>query len=136
MLDPTRYMKWNGNAGEVKGQDNSVAKDMLQELEAGVTEIIEEGEESEEESDEEEEERKSALSPQKKTSVGDDMLISDVDLLQTFTHYTYRISNRQVMICDLQGVLETSVSPPVFELTDPVIHFSSTSGKKSQIWSH
>ena len=35
------------------------------------------------------------------------------------------------MVCDLQGVFDDSVSPPVFELTDPAIHYNSKSGRKS-----
>lgn len=35
------------------------------------------------------------------------------------------------MVCDLQGVLDKSVSPPVFTLTDPVIHYRSKHGRKN-----
>ena len=34
-----------------------------------------------------------------------------------------------MMVCDLQGVLETDCSPPVYKLTDPVIHYSSSRGR-------
>eukprot|EP00959_Pyramimonas_sp_CCMP1952_P030089 630848-Pyramimonas_sp.AAC.1 len=35
------------------------------------------------------------------------------------------------MVCDLQGVLNTASSPPVFELTDPVIHYCSDKGRSN-----
>jgi len=38
---------------------------------------------------------------------------------QAFSHFTYNASGRRFLICDLQGVLDTSV----FELTDPAIHY-------------
>lgn len=33
-------------------------------------------------------------------------------------------------MCDLQGVLNTAKHPPVFELTDPVIHYTSKNERK------
>eukprot|EP00798_Chlamydomonas_sp_ICE-L_P029668 gene29668-5083_t len=50
---------------------------------------------------------------------------SAADLPQCSSHYTYRISQRKSLVCDLQGTLDESVSPAVFELTDPVIHHAS-----------
>ena len=34
-------------------------------------------------------------------------------------------------MCDLQGVLDLSSETPCFELTDPVIHYRSISGRKN-----
>jgi hypothetical protein len=34
-----------------------------------------------------------------------------------------------MLVCDLQGVLDTECSPPVFKLTDPVIHYTSSQGR-------
>ncbi len=51
------------------------------------------------------------------------------DIPQAFTHFTFERSRRRIMVCDLQGVLDTASSPAVFELTDPVIHFQSGSGR-------
>merc|ERR1712003_307780 len=35
------------------------------------------------------------------------------------------------MVCDLQGVYNSDMIPPVFELTDPAIHYKSKSGKSN-----
>lgn len=50
------------------------------------------------------------------------------DIPQAFSHFTYRYSKRWLLVCDLQGVLSTN--PPLFELTDPVIHFMSRRKQK------
>mmetsp|Transcript_2536 Transcript_2536/g.3867 ORF Transcript_2536/g.3867 Transcript_2536/m.3867 type:complete len:94 (-) Transcript_2536:4-285(-) len=34
------------------------------------------------------------------------------------------------MVCDLQGVYNTDMTPPMFELTDPSIHYSSARGRR------
>ena len=51
------------------------------------------------------------------------------DVPQAFTHFTYRHTHRKFMVCDLQGVLDMHSSPPLFELTDPVIHYKSDHGR-------
>merc|ERR1712211_228456 len=50
---------------------------------------------------------------------------------QAFSHFTYRKSKRRMLVCDLQGVLTSSTSPPLFELTDPVIHYRSFIGRQN-----
>lgn len=55
--------------------------------------------------------------------------INNEDIPQAFTHFTYHFTQRHKMVCDLQGVLFENVQPPIFELTDPVIHFSSSTRK-------
>ena len=57
------------------------------------------------------------------------------DYLQAFSHFSYWNSGRKMLVCDLQGIM--SDSPPedescagVFELTDPVVHYKSQSGRK------
>lgn len=57
--------------------------------------------------------------------------------LQAFSHFSYRYSKRSMLICDLQGVLSADVEgrkkdecEGVFELTDPVIHYKSRSGRR------
>lgn len=52
------------------------------------------------------------------------------DVPQAFSHFTYAYTKRRMLVCDLQGVLDEVASPPVFELTDPVIHYSSRSGRR------
>ena len=34
------------------------------------------------------------------------------------------------MVCDLQGVYNTDMIPPTFELTDPAVHYGSTKGRR------
>ena len=50
--------------------------------------------------------------------------------LQAFSHFSYRFTNKKVMVCDLQGVFNRDTVPPTFELTDPVIHYTSKRGRK------
>lgn len=56
------------------------------------------------------------------------------DFLQAFSHFSYWNSGRRMLVCDLQGVLartfDDKARAGVFELTDPVIHYRSTSGRK------
>lgn len=110
-LDPTKYKKWNDNRGAVNGQylleDNPLSSEKLD-----VIAESEEEEDSEYESETEEAEE----------------IIDHLDIPQAFSHFTYRYTKRKLLVCDLQGVL--SSSPPLFELTDPVIHFRSNRGKR------
>ena len=53
------------------------------------------------------------------------------DVLQAFSHFTHHITKRKMLVCDLQGVLDTASNPPVFELTDPVIHNVSKQGHRN-----
>ena len=48
---------------------------------------------------------------------------------QAFSHFTYTISNRKLLVCDLQGVLNKDATPPIFEFVDPVIHYKSSRGR-------
>ena len=56
-------------------------------------------------------------------------VIHHLDIPQAFSHFTYRYTKRRLLVCDLQGVLNSS--PPLFELTDPVIHFRSKRGRRN-----
>ncbi|CAN0477608.1 unnamed protein product, partial [Hapterophycus canaliculatus] len=53
--------------------------------------------------------------------------------VQAFSHFSYRYTRRRLLVCDLQGVQSTSAvgqdHQGVFELTDPVIHYRSASGR-------
>ena len=66
---------------------------------------------------------------------GDDfdskLVCKEADYLQAFTHFTYRFTNGQLMVCDLQGILDTTVTPRRFELTDPAIHYRSKKGRQT-----
>lgn len=54
--------------------------------------------------------------------------------VQAFSHFSYRNSSRKMLVCDLQGVQSRSAVGEdrvgVFELTDPVIHYQSKSGRR------
>ena len=56
--------------------------------------------------------------------------INPSEYLQAFTHFTYRFTNKRVMVCDLQGVFDTDTVPPTIELTDPAIHYASSKGRR------
>ncbi len=45
------------------------------------------------------------------------------DIPQAYSHFTYTASGRRFLVCDLQGVLDTKQQPPVFDFTDPAIHY-------------
>ncbi|KAJ1482862.1 hypothetical protein T484DRAFT_1802619 [Baffinella frigidus] len=60
---------------------------------------------------------------------GRGMVIRDIDIPQAFSHFTYIYTKRKKLVCDLQGVLNEACTPPLFELTDPVIHYKSDTGR-------
>lgn len=112
-LDVSKYKKWNDNKGGVDGQV-SLAK---------ITEGLGAIEEQDDEEDEDEEEVVDTKAP---------IVINDADIPQAFSHFTYRYTNRKKLVCDLQGVLTKNPDGSrTFELTDPVIHYSSTTGRKN-----
>lgn len=53
------------------------------------------------------------------------------DIPQAFSHFNHSYSGRKMVVCDLQGVYSETNGLPTFQLTDPVIHYKSTSGHKS-----
>ena len=116
MLEVTRYKKWNYNAGFVDGQPNDVRAHL--ELKNGQRgDLAAVAKEEEEESD----------------MMNDDegfFQIQIGDIPQAFSHFTFVASHRELLVCDLQGVLDASAVPPVFELTDPVIHRRHKQGSR------
>jgi hypothetical protein len=109
------YQKWNDNAGRVGNVF----------LEALV--------EEEEESDSDESAAVSHSSDDG-DRFGDlfggrtsDSCFSSEEIPQAFSCFSYWESERRFLIRDLQGVFNTTLSPPIFELTDPVIHHRETS---------
>mmetsp|Transcript_8954 Transcript_8954/g.26534 ORF Transcript_8954/g.26534 Transcript_8954/m.26534 type:complete len:105 (-) Transcript_8954:37-351(-) len=56
--------------------------------------------------------------------------ISADDVIQAFSHFTYMSTKRSMLVCDLQGVLNSTSTPPMFELTAPVIHHWSAKGRR------
>jgi len=126
-LDVSKFewKKWNDNAGAVDGRLVRVPLDVERELArlalgpaSNPLLIIEE------DSDEEEDEE-SISGEESEISWNIPNAVRPTDYLQAFTHFTYLYTNKKVMVCDLQGVFNTDLTPPTFELTDPVIHYSS-----------
>jgi hypothetical protein len=128
MIDPARYKKYNSNNGYVDGVSAAVpaaAPHALPEPAAVPTVLGAIAEESDEEGeDASDDESSSAQAPPPST-----LSISAADIPQAFSHFSHNFSKRKMMVCDLQGVLETDCNPPVYKLTDPVIHYSSSRGR-------
>jgi hypothetical protein len=53
-----------------------------------------------------------------------DLAVGEVkltDFVQAFSHWVYEISEHNLVVCDLQGILDLEGILPVFRLTDPAI---------------
>ena len=114
-----KYTKWNSNGGYVKGQEVLAGADRKVEADLGA--IVEESDEEISEEDREGDGHMVA------TSVYE---ISADDVIQALSHFTYMSTKRTMLVCDLQGVLNSTSTPPMFELTDPVIHHWSGKGRR------
>jgi len=150
MLDTDRFRwtKWNDNNGMVDGKHKHLPLDVDFELKqldkekkivadlGAITEEDEEEEEEEELSDEDDSVSDVDSSDEEEEEEEDDAVdvtskeLKPSDYLQAFTHFTYRYTSRKVLVCDLQGVFNTIMTPPTFELTDPAIHYASTKGRR------
>ena len=135
MLNTRRFKwtKWNDNNGMVDGERKHMPIDVdfeLKQLQLQQTQdlgaIVEGDEDSEEESISDVESAQN--DPDSQHDVTSDFNPSDY--LQAFTHFTYRFTNKRVMVCDLQGVFNTDTVPPTIELTDPAIHYASSKGRR------
>ena len=147
-LDRTMWSKWNTNAGHVLGSvEQGIDQQQQQEGSDGSGAIddnvavpchlpaIAEGSDSEGEDDQpavaahqgDATISAAAAAAALHTLMEGDILVAD--LPQAFSHFTYRDSGRQRLVCDLQGTLDTSVSPAAYKLTDPAIHHASRSGR-------
>lgn len=142
MLDVSKYKKWNSNNGYVDGltgvpdavpdisDEETLIEGMFASLDLGA--IAEGDEEEESESDEElleEDTRDLTSATASDRRVGVKFTVADIP--QAFSCFSYSQSNRRYLVCDLQGVLDESSDTPCFELTDPVIHCRSVSGRKN-----
>jgi len=131
-LDNTKYKKWNDNRGGIEGR---VAPAPVVDIGLGVTDAIAESgeeEESEEEDDDDEGAGNKERGGSTAAPLSAPIYIADADIPQAFSHFTYRHTNRKQLVCDLQGVLSTARDGSrIFELTDPVIHYSSLTGRKN-----
>jgi hypothetical protein len=144
-VDNFRWTKWNDNNGKVEGGFKQVPLDVDFELKQLRAEQSAQGsrglgaitEEDEDESDDEEsvsdlesDEGNGEENEGVSWNFEDASGIKPSDYLQAFTHFTYRYTNKKVMVCDLQGVFNTEMSPPTFELTDPALHYASAKGRR------
>ncbi|KAL7544374.1 hypothetical protein ACHAWF_007757, partial [Thalassiosira exigua] len=150
MLDTGRFpwTKWNDNNGAVNGKRAHKAVDVdfeLKELQRENAQDFDAIAEDEEESDDDEslsdmeceganEQDEEARG--RSSNIGIDP--SDyarecrclLNYTEAFTHFTYRFTNKRVMVCDIQGVFNTHTNPPTLELTDPAIHYASAKGRR------
>jgi hypothetical protein len=121
-LDVTIYKKWNTNDGRLDGIAIDNPEDLViravghEKLDA----IDEEEEEEEEEFSDDEFVPSVPTTAAAASATGSRIL--DEDIPQAFSHFTYKVSKRKMLICDIQGVLNSSGKYPVFELTDPCCH--------------
>lgn len=139
MLNPDLYKKWNDNQGTVDGINKEHRVNFLElfeslEVEAPEMPIkktrVQFCDVIAEEEDSEDEKGELIVNPKQQSSLKNEVVLTYDDFPQAFSHYTYFYSNRKKLVCDLQGVLDKSQNPPVFELTDPVIHYASSKGRK------
>ena len=151
-LDPNNYKKWNNNNGGVDGQvkHNLVNYDetmnpIVQSNQLNDFQTIKEhnlnclDEEDEDEGvDDENEDDDTQVHGDAKIVEKDgnanapfkasdyilalEAKILECDIPQAFTHFTHKISKRNEMVCDIQGVLNVTDGQSIFELTDPCIH--------------
>jgi hypothetical protein len=54
--------------------------------------------------------------------------VLECDIPQAFSHWTNVYTQRELLVCDIQGRLDMADNYPIFILTDPCIH---SNGKKS-----
>lgn len=141
-IDRFTWTKWNDNNGMIFDGTSTIRKPVpinvdlelqaltLQQQDSG--RVLEAVTEEEEESDDDESVVSyQSLNCKKKTKTKQDEesssqdAIQPCDFLQAFTHFSVRYTHGQIMVCDLQGVYNTDLEPPTFELTDPAIHYKS-----------
>jgi hypothetical protein len=105
-----KFTKWNNNAGAVRV--NAFVKTepaITPGYRVGSMAVLEESDEDESEDDDE-------AAP-----------IHIDDIPQAFSHFSYEFSSGRQLVCDLQGVWN---SDDGFVLTDPVVHYVCTTGKR------
>lgn len=131
------WCKWNNNAGAVDGRVAHIPIDVDRELEQLYAEqsvmdldAIEEADSAEESESDDDESLGSVEDYAREDETENSSPTNPSDYLQAFTHFTYRYTNGKVMVCDLQGVYNTDLVPPTFELTDPAIHYKSNRGRE------
>ncbi|VEU40426.1 unnamed protein product [Pseudo-nitzschia multistriata] len=138
-LDTNKFewRKWNNNVGAVDGKIFHRPMDVDRELaklenpdtgkSLGDMMIIEEGSEEEDSDDDDDDYDEGCGYCAENNDTNAELKPSDY--LQAFSHFTYLFTNRKVLVCDLQGVYNTEMKPPTFELSDPAIHYRSNKGR-------
>ena len=139
-LDTERFKwtKWNDNNGMVDGMRKHLPIDVdfeLRQLNQQQPQVNDLGaiaecdEDSDDESVSDVEEANDVV---EEDDNGSEMIngINPSEYLQAFTHFTYRFTRKRIMVCDLQGVINTDTVPPTIELTDPAIHYASSKGRR------
>ena len=122
MLDVAKYEKFNNNMGYVKGQKESIneladslanlALDTVADQNDGLG-AIEEGSEEEEEEEEEEGGDTDILNAFERSAPDANTKsfgLEPQDYPNAFSHYTYQMSKKALMVVDLQGVFTGSYS--------------------------
>lgn len=127
-LDTDRFgwCKWNNNAGAVEGKVVHVPLDVdyeLAKLQSGDLGAI--VEDDDEDSVDDSVSLDCSYNRHGEVTEYSNFDVESSEYLQAFTHFSYLYTNRKVMVCDLQGVLNTDMIPPTFELTDPAVHYAS-----------
>ena len=148
MLDTNKFKwtKWNDNAGGVNGSVAPIDVDIefaklkspnrgFDGVGTGLGAVAEGDSDEEEESDVSNDEKTApiprfGLPRQRQINDTGSTVTLPSDYLQAFTHFTYLYTSKKVMVCDLQGIYNTDMCPPTFELSDPAIHYASRKGRQ------
>jgi hypothetical protein len=132
-LDIKKYKKFNDNMGGVDGQASHPPINLHKGLN-NMSTILNVIQEVEDDDDDEDEEDDSNLARMERVTISPSESNKKVDpdhIPQAFSHFTHRYSNRKLLVCDLQGVFNADTIPPTYVLTDPVIHYKSSIGRKN-----
>ncbi|GKZ00218.1 hypothetical protein MPSEU_000974700 [Mayamaea pseudoterrestris] len=128
-LDESKWHKWNANNGYVEGMERAPDFDHHAAMRAAFTKLetedlglIEEGSEDDESDDE------GSESEHAGTNIHFVKVFTASEVAQAFSHFTYWATGRKRLVCDLQGVYDEKDN--VLRLSDPVIHHTSSSGRK------
>ena len=96
-----------------------------------IDENIEEGKDEEDSSENEEDKFGKVFSTGGTDALEDTDAFDPTEYIPAFTHFSYLFPQRDMMVCDLQGVNNSDTIPPTFELTDPSVHDRSKSGRRN-----
>jgi hypothetical protein len=133
-LDTKTFQKWSDNGGGITNRtqgDVNRMDEVIRMLENVSLDAIAEGDEEDEDEEDYAKVVSAPLVSTARAAWSDDVnrrrftKVLPEDVLLAFSHYTYVYSQRDILVCDLQGVL-THSSPMCFELTDPAIHSKET----------